>query len=175
MHLLKLTSFKNSNSLNNMHLHYHQQTLAQLYAPNTARQFSQAIMPLNGLQLDDQLVRRSSMLGQLNLVCLPHYQKSNALANGQLIPFQPQEHINAPTIRPSVSNTIAAIPVISTRLLFCSHTTINSSSPNKCQKPHGKQCHSVTALSARTEQFSSCKGLCISCKLSTTRSTVTCS
>ena len=106
MHILKLTSLKNSNSLN-LHLQHHQQTLAQLYAPNTARQLSQAIMRFNGLQLDDQIVCRSSMLGQLNLVCPPHYPPSFTLANDQLIPVEPQEHINALAIPPSVLNTIA--------------------------------------------------------------------
>ena len=45
----------------------------QLNAPNTARQLSQATMQFDGLQLDHQFPRRSSMPGQLNLVSPPHH------------------------------------------------------------------------------------------------------
>ena len=71
--------------------------LAQLSAPNTARQLSQATMRFDGLLLDDPLVRSSSMPGQLNLVS-PPCSLLNALTNDPLILNQSEAHINAPAI-----------------------------------------------------------------------------
>ena len=61
---------------------------AQLNAPNTARQLSQATMHFDGLQLDHQFARRSSMPGQLNLVAPPRSPPLNALANAPLAPYR---------------------------------------------------------------------------------------
>ena len=68
----------------------------QLNAPNTARQLSQATMHFNGLQLDHQFPRRSSMPGQLNLVSPPHSPPFNTIVNAPLAPNPPQAHINVP-------------------------------------------------------------------------------
>ena len=65
-------------------------------APITARQLSQATMHFDGLQLDHQLPRRSSMPGQLNLVIPPRSAPLNILVNAPL-PHNPQHaHINVP-------------------------------------------------------------------------------
>ena len=106
-HPLKLTSLKNSHSIKT-HLHHHQQTLVCRYsqAPNTARQLSQAIMHLDGLKLDDQLVGRSSIPGQLNLVSPPCSLPLNALANDLLFLKEPQAQINASTIPQPVLNPV---------------------------------------------------------------------
>ena len=44
---------------------------AKTNAPITAQQLSQATRDFDSLQLDDQIARRKSMPGQLNLVCSP--------------------------------------------------------------------------------------------------------
>ena len=68
----------------------------QLNAPNTARQLSQATMHFDGLQLDHQFPRRSSMPGQLNLVCPPRSPPLNTLVNAPLALNPQQAHINVP-------------------------------------------------------------------------------
>ena len=72
----------------------------QLNAPKTARQLSQATMNFNGLQLDHQFPRRSSMPGQLNLVSPPHSPPLNEIVNAPLAPNPPQAHINVPAPHP---------------------------------------------------------------------------
>ena len=72
----------------------------QLNAPNTARQLSQATMHFDGLQLDHQFPRRSSMPGQLNLVSPPHSPTLNAPVNAPLALKPPQAHINGPAPHP---------------------------------------------------------------------------
>ena len=68
----------------------------QLNAPNTARQLSQATMHFDGLQLDHQFPRRSSLPGQLNLVSPPRSPPLNILVNAPP-PLNPQQaHINVP-------------------------------------------------------------------------------
>ena len=75
---------------------------AQLNTPNTARQLSQATMHFDGLQLDHQFPRRSSMLGQLNLVSPHRSPLLNALANAPLAHNQHSTHIcTCPPIAPS--------------------------------------------------------------------------
>ena len=73
---------------------------SQLNAPNTARQLSQATMHFDGLQLDHQFLRRSSMPGQLNLVSPPHSPPLDAIVNVPLALNPPQAHINVPTPHP---------------------------------------------------------------------------
>ena len=68
----------------------------QLNAPNTARQLSQATMHFDGLQLDHQFPRRSSMPGQLNLVSPPRSPPLNTLVNAPLALNPQQAHINVP-------------------------------------------------------------------------------
>ena len=68
----------------------------QLNAPNTARLLSQATMHFDGLQLDHQFPRRSSMPGQLNLDSRLHSPTLNALANPPLAPNSTKAHINVP-------------------------------------------------------------------------------
>ena len=68
----------------------------QLNAPNTARQLSQATMHFDGLQLDHQFPRRSSMPGQLNLVSPPRLAPLNTLVNAPLALNPQQAHINVP-------------------------------------------------------------------------------
>ena len=70
----------------------------QLNAPNTARQLSQAKMHFDGVQLDHQLPRRSSMPGELNLVSPPHSPPLNTIVNAP--PNPPQAHINVPAPHP---------------------------------------------------------------------------
>ena len=65
----------------------------QLNAPNTARQLSQATIHFDGLQLDHQFLRRSSMPGQLNLVSPPRSPPSKTLVNA---PQQAQINVPAP-------------------------------------------------------------------------------
>ena len=72
----------------------------QLNAPNTARQLSQATMNFNGLQLDHQFPRRSSMPGQLNLVNPPHSPPLNEIVNAPLALNPPQARINVPAPHP---------------------------------------------------------------------------
>ena len=72
----------------------------QLNAPNTARQLSQATMHFDGLQLDHQFPRRSSMLGQLNLVSPPRSPPLNTLVNAPLALNPQQAHINVPAPHP---------------------------------------------------------------------------
>ena len=62
----------------------------QLNAPNTAQQLSQATMHFDGLQLDHQFPRRSSMPGQLNSVSPPRSPPLNTLVNAPLA-FNPQQ------------------------------------------------------------------------------------
>ena len=78
----------------------------QLNAPNTARQLSQATMHFDGIQLDHQFPRRSSMPEQLNLVSPPRSPPLNALANGPLAPNPPQAHINVPALSSPVLNPV---------------------------------------------------------------------
>ena len=68
----------------------------QLNAPNTARQLSQATMHFDGLQLDHQFPRRSSMPGQLNLISPPRSTPLNTLVNAPLALNPKQGHINVP-------------------------------------------------------------------------------
>ena len=68
----------------------------QLNAPNTARQLSQATMPFDGLQLDHQFPRRSSMPGQLNSVSPSRSLPLNTLVNAPLALNSQQAHINVP-------------------------------------------------------------------------------
>ena len=68
----------------------------QLNAPNTARQLSQATMHFDGLQLDHQFPRRSSMPGQLNLVIPSRSLPLNTLVNAPLALNPQQAHINIP-------------------------------------------------------------------------------
>ena len=68
----------------------------QLNAPNTARQLSQATMHFDGLQLDHQFPRRSSMPGQLNLVSPSRSLPLNTLVNAPLALNPQQAHINVP-------------------------------------------------------------------------------
>ena len=81
----------------------------QLNAPNTARQLSQATMHFDGLQLDHQFPRRSSMPGQLNLVSPPRSPPLNTLDNAPLALNPQQAHINvpAPPIPRSIPRTTA--------------------------------------------------------------------
>ena len=78
----------------------------QLNAPNTARQLSQATMHFDGLQLDHQFPRRSSMPGQLNLVSPPHSPPFNTIVNAPLAPNPPQAHINVPAPPSHVLNPV---------------------------------------------------------------------
>ena len=68
----------------------------QLNATNTARQLSQATMHFDGLQLDHQFQRRSSMPGQLNLVSPPRSPPLNTLVNAPLALNPQQAHIIVP-------------------------------------------------------------------------------
>ena len=68
----------------------------QLNAPNTARQLSQATMHFDGLQLDHQFPRSSSMPGQLNLVSPSRPLPLNTLVNAPLALNPQQAHINVP-------------------------------------------------------------------------------
>ena len=68
----------------------------KLNAPNTARQLSQATMHFDGLQLDHQFPRRSSMPGQLNLVSPSRSLPLNTLVNAPLALNPQQAHINVP-------------------------------------------------------------------------------
>ena len=72
----------------------------QLNAPNTAPQLSQATMHFDGLQLDHQFPRRSSMPGQLNLVSPPRSPLLNTLVNAPLALNPQQAHINVPAPHP---------------------------------------------------------------------------
>ena len=68
----------------------------QLNAPNTARQLTQATMRFDGLQLDHQFPRRSSMPGQLNLVSPLRSPHLNTLVNAPLALNLQQAHMNVP-------------------------------------------------------------------------------
>ena len=68
----------------------------QLNAPNTARQLSQATMHFDGLQLDHQFPRRSSMPGKSNLVSPQPSPSLNTLVNAPLALNSQQAHINVP-------------------------------------------------------------------------------
>ena len=72
----------------------------QLNAPNTARQLSQATMHFDGLQLDHQFPRRSSMPGPLNFVSPPRSPPLNTLVNAPLALNPQQAHINVPAPHP---------------------------------------------------------------------------
>ena len=72
----------------------------QLNASNTARQLSQATMHFDGLQLDHQFPRRSSMPGQLNLVSPPRSPPLNTLSNAPLALNPTQAHKNVPAPHP---------------------------------------------------------------------------
>ena len=78
----------------------------QINAPNTARQLSQAAMHFNGFQLDQQLPRRSSISGQLNLISTPRSPLLNAHANDPLAPNPPQAHISVPALQSPVLNPV---------------------------------------------------------------------
>ena len=77
----------------------------QLNSPNTARQLSQATMQFNGLHLDHQFPRRSSMSGQLNLLSSPRSPPLNTLANAPLALKPQQAHINVPAPPSPVLNS----------------------------------------------------------------------
>ena len=79
----------------------------QLNASNTARQLSQATMHFDGLQLDHQFPRRSSMPGKLNLVSPPRSPPLNTLVNLPLALNPQQAHINVPAPRSPVLNPAA--------------------------------------------------------------------
>ena len=83
----------------------------QLNAPNKALQMSQATMHFDGLQLDHQLPRRSSMPGQLNLVSPPQSPLLNAFANAPLALNPPQAHINVPAPIPPIKPRTTAFSV----------------------------------------------------------------
>ena len=68
----------------------------QLNAPNTARQLSQATMHFDGLQLDHQFPRRSSMPGQLNSVSPSRSLPLNTPVNAPLALNPQQAQINVP-------------------------------------------------------------------------------
>ena len=68
----------------------------QLNSPNTARKLSQATMHFDGLQLDHQFTRSSSMPGQLNLVSPPRSPHLNTFINAPLALNLQQAHINVP-------------------------------------------------------------------------------
>ena len=80
----------------------------QLNAPNTARQLSQATMHFDGLQLDHQFPRRSSMPGQLNLVSPSRPLPLNTLVNAPLALNPQQAHINVPAPPSPVLNPAPA-------------------------------------------------------------------
>ena len=79
-------------------------TPTQLNAPNTARQLSQATMHFDGLQLDHQFPRRSSMVGQLNSVSPPRSPPLNTLVNAPLALNPQPAHINVPASSSPVLN-----------------------------------------------------------------------
>ena len=78
----------------------------QLNAPNTARQLSQATIHFDGLQLDHQFPRRSSMPGQLNLVSPSRSLPLNTLVNAPLAHNPQQAHINLPAPPSPVLNPV---------------------------------------------------------------------
>ena len=80
---------------------------AQLNAPKRAPQLSQATMQFVGLQLDDQIIRRSGTPGQLNLVSYRRSPQLNKPANDPLIFSQPQALINATAVPTPVHDPIA--------------------------------------------------------------------
>ena len=85
----------------------------QLNAPNTARQPSQATMHFDGLQLDHEFPRRSSMPGQLNLVSPPRSPPLNTLVNAPLALNPQQAHMNLPASPSPVLNpTPPHLPLI---------------------------------------------------------------
>ena len=91
----------------------------QLNAPNTARQFSQATMHFDGLQLDHQSPRRSSMPGQLNLVSPPRSPPLNTLVNVPLARNPQHAHINVPAPPSTVLNPVPPhFPLISPAFRF---------------------------------------------------------
>ena len=84
----------------------------QLNAPNTARQLSQVTMHFDGLQLDHQFPRRSSMPGQLNLVSPPRSPPLNTLVNAPVALNPQQAHINVPApLSPVLKPRTTAFPV----------------------------------------------------------------
>ena len=89
--MLQTTLCKSSDSLNTP-INFGMPT--QLNAPNTARQLSRATMHFDGLQFNHQFPRRSSMLGQLNLVSSPRSPPLNTLINAPLALNPQQAHIN---------------------------------------------------------------------------------
>ena len=91
----------------------------QLNAPNTARQLSQATMHFDGLQLDHQFPRRSSMPGQLNLVSPSRSLPLNTLVNAPLALNPQQAHINLPAPPSPVLNPAPPhFPLIPTAFRF---------------------------------------------------------
>ena len=108
----------------------------QLNAPNTARKLSQATMHFDGLQLDHQFPRRSSMPGHLNIVSPPRSPPLNALVNAPLAPNLSQAHINVPASIPRFKPRTAAFPLNPIRIPFCSFAA--TSIPTTCQKPRGE-------------------------------------
>ena len=72
----------------------------QLNAPNTARQLSQAAMHFDGLQLEHQFARKSSMPEKLNLVSPPRSPPLNTLVNAPLALNPQQAHIIVPAPPP---------------------------------------------------------------------------
>ena len=78
----------------------------QLNTQNTARHFSQATKHFDGLELDHQFPRRSSMPGQLNLVSPPRSPPLKSLANAPLAPNLPKTYINISSLPIPVLNTV---------------------------------------------------------------------
>ena len=97
-------------------------------APNTARQLSQATMHFDGLELDHQFPRRSSMPGQLNLVSPPHSPPLNTLVNASLAlnPQQAQINVPAPPPLPRSKPCTSAFPVNPTSIPLSSFATTST-------------------------------------------------
>ena len=82
----------------------------QLNTQKTARQLSQATMHVDGLQLDHQFPRRSSMPGQLNLLSPPSSPPLNTLVNVPLALNPQQAHKNVPAPIPRSKPRTTAFP-----------------------------------------------------------------
>ena len=125
----------------------------QLSAPNTARKLSQATMHFDGLQLDHEIPRRSSMPGQVNLVSPPHSPSLNALVNAPLATNPLQAYIKVPAPSSPVLNPVPThFPSIhqhSTLLLRRhKHSHYTPMTPWRIMSPH-----SVTPFSTCTLHF----------------------
>ena len=109
--------------------------LTQLNTPNTARQLSQSTMHFDGLQLNHQFYRRSSMLGQLILVSLPRSPPLNALVIAPLSSNPPQAYIKIPAPIPRFKPRTTAFPVNPTSISLSSFAA--TSTPTTRRKPRG--------------------------------------